>query len=58
MARIPLARPYWDAECEQAAIDALNSGRWVKGPQGKLFGEEFAEDMENASFQLKSHNDG
>ena len=22
------------------------------------FGEEFAEDMENASFQLKSHNDG
>ena len=43
MARIPLARPYWDAECEQAAIDALNSGRWVKGPQGKLFGEEFAE---------------
>ena len=22
------------------------------------FGEEFAEDMENASFQLKCHNDG
>ena len=43
MERIPLAKPYWDEECERAAIDALSSGRWVKGPQAKQFGEEFAE---------------
>ena len=43
MERIPLAKPYWDKECERAAIDALSSGRWVKGPQAKQFGEEFAE---------------
>lgn len=43
MERIPLAKPYWDKECERAAIDALSSGRWVKGPQARKFGEEFAE---------------
>ena len=42
MERIPLAKPYWDDECEGAALAALSSGRWVKGPQGRLFGEEFA----------------
>ena len=42
MRRIPLAQPYWDEECQKAAIDALSSGRWVKGPQAKSFGEEFA----------------
>ena len=42
MERIPLAKPYWDAECEKAAVAALNSGRWVKGPEAKAFGEEFA----------------
>ena len=42
MERIHLAKPYWDDECEQAAINALSSGRWVKGPQAKSFGEEFA----------------
>ena len=43
MERIPLAKPYWDKECERAAIDALSSGRWVKGPQARKFGEEFVE---------------
>lgn len=42
MPRIPLARPFWDEECEMAAVAALSSGRWVKGPQAKKFGEEFA----------------
>ncbi|MBA4695603.1 MAG: DegT/DnrJ/EryC1/StrS family aminotransferase [Candidatus Poseidoniales archaeon] len=42
MRRIPLAQPYWDEECQKAATDALSSGRWVKGPQAKSFGEEFA----------------
>ena len=42
MERIPLARPYWDEECEVAALFALRSGRWVKGPQAKALGEEFA----------------
>ena len=42
MERIPLAKPYWDDECEKAALATLSSGRWVKGPEGKKFGEEFA----------------
>ena len=42
MTRIALAKPYWDDECEKAAMSALSSGRWVKGPQAKAFGEEFA----------------
>lgn len=39
---IPMARPSWDDEMRQAAIDTLDSGRWVKGPHSKQFGEEFA----------------
>tara|TARA_Y100000766_G_scaffold276169_1_gene280041 strand:+ start:1234 stop:2286 length:1053 start_codon:yes stop_codon:yes gene_type:complete len=42
MNRVPLAKPFWDDECEKAAISALSSGRWVKGPQARKFGEEFA----------------
>jgi len=41
--RIPLARPSWTDEMRQAAMDTLDSGRWVKGPQGRAFAEEFAE---------------
>ena len=26
----------------EAAINTLDSGRWVKGPQGRAFAEEFA----------------
>ena len=40
--RIPLARPSWTEEMRHAAIETLDSGRWVKGPQGKAFAEEFA----------------
>ena len=40
--RIPLARPSWTNEMRQAAMDTLDSGRWVKGPQGRAFAEEFA----------------
>ena len=42
MNRVPLAKPFWDEECERAAISALSSGRWVKGPEARMFGEEFA----------------
>ena len=37
-----MARPSWDAEMRQAALDTLDSLHWVKGPQGKAFGSEFA----------------
>jgi len=42
MGRISIARPSWDDEMRQAAIDTLDSLRWVKGEQGKAFGHEFA----------------
>ncbi len=42
MNRVPLAKPFWDEECERAAISALSSGRWVKGPEARMFGKEFA----------------
>ena len=41
--RIPLARPSWTDEMRQAAIETLDSRRWVKGPQGRAFAQEFAE---------------
>ena len=41
--RIPLARPSWTNEMRNAAVNTLDSGRWVKGPQGRAFAEEFAE---------------
>lgn len=41
--RIPLARPSWTDEMRKAAINTLDSGRWVKGPQGRAFAEEFAQ---------------
>lgn len=40
--RIPLARPSWTDEMRQVAMSTLDSGRWVKGPQGRSFAEEFA----------------
>jgi len=42
MERLPMARPTWDDEMRQAALDTLDSLHWVKGPQGKAFGAEFA----------------
>ena len=41
--RIPLARPSWTDEMRKAAVSTLDSGRWVKGPQGRAFAQEFAE---------------
>ena len=41
--RIPLARPSWTDEMRAAAMNTLDSGRWVKGPQGRAFAEEFAD---------------
>ena len=40
--RIPLARPSWTDKMRKAAIHTFDSGRWVKGPQGRAFAEEFA----------------
>ncbi len=37
-----MARPSWDDEMRDAALHTLDSLHWVKGPQGKAFGEEFA----------------
>lgn len=41
--RIPLARPSWTEEMRTAAMATLDSGQWVKGPQGRAFAEEFAQ---------------
>ena len=35
---IPMARPSWNGEMREAAIQTLDSGRWVKGPHSKNFG--------------------
>jgi perosamine synthetase len=43
MERITMARPSWDEEMRDAAVTTLDSLHWVKGPQGKAFGNEFAE---------------
>ena len=42
-ALIPMARPSWNGEMREAAIQTLDSGRWVKGPHSKNFGQEFAD---------------
>ena len=42
MARIPLAKPVFDEEMANAAMAVLRSGRWVKGPEARAFGKEFA----------------
>jgi len=42
MKRIAMAQPSWDDEMRTAAMDTLDSLHWVKGPQGKAFGSEFA----------------
>ena len=41
--RIPLARPSWTEGMRDAAMTALDSGQWVKGPHGRAFAQEFAE---------------
>ncbi len=43
MSRIPLALPIWTDEMEKAALRVFASKRWVKGPESKAFGEEFAQ---------------
>mgnify|MGYP001199161653 FL=1 len=42
MDRIPTARPSWNDEMRRAAVDTLDSKRWVKGQKGQQFGEDFA----------------
>lgn len=41
--RIPLARPSWTEDMRDAAMKTLDSGQWVKGPNGRAFAQEFAE---------------
>ena len=43
MQRIPTARPSWNDEMRIAAIETLDSLKWVKGVKGKQFGLAFAE---------------
>jgi len=40
---VPLARMYIDDEMRNAAMEVLNSGKWIKGQHSKLFANEFAE---------------
>ena len=40
--RIPLARPFIDDKMKSAALEVLDSHRWVKGPRNISFGREFA----------------
>jgi len=40
--RIPMSRPWLDDEMQQAVSQVLESRRWVKGPESKAFGGEFA----------------
>ena len=42
MERIPTGRPSWNQEMRSAAMAVLDSKRWVKGAQGRAFGEAFA----------------
>lgn len=42
MDRIPTGRPSWNSAMRSAAVEVLDSKRWVKGPQGKAFGAAFA----------------
>jgi perosamine synthetase len=42
MQRVPMARPTWDDAMREAALATLDSGQWVKGPEGRAFGEAFA----------------
>ncbi len=43
MERIPTGRPSWNAAMRQAAVDTLDSKRWVKGPKVAAFGTAFAD---------------
>jgi dTDP-4-amino-4,6-dideoxygalactose transaminase len=42
MQRIPTARPSWNEEMRKAAIDTLDSKKWVKGDKVEQFGLQFA----------------
>ena len=37
-----MARPSWTKDMRAAALSTLDSLHWVKGPEGKAFGHEFA----------------
>jgi len=41
--KIPLARPVFDEEMRDAALEALRSERWVLGESVFRFEEEFAD---------------
>lgn len=37
-----MSRPSWDEDMREAALATLDSKRWVKGPQARVFADEFA----------------
>jgi len=51
MERIPTGRPSWNNAMRQAAVETLDSKRWVKGPKVAAFGAAFA----NHSGALNAH---
>ena len=40
--KIPLGRMFINDEMREVVSDVLDSGRWIKGPHSKAFGEEWA----------------
>ena len=40
--KVPLGRMFINDEMRAVAAEVLDSGRWIKGPHGKAFGEEWA----------------
>ena len=41
--KVPLGRMHIDDEMREATLRILNSGQWIKGPESKAFGQEWAE---------------
>lgn len=41
--KVPLGRMHIDDEMREVTLRILNSGHWIKGPESKAFGQEWAE---------------
>ena len=41
--KVPMGRMFIDDEMREATLRILNSGYWIKGPESKAFGSEWAE---------------
>ena len=41
--KVPMGRMFIDDEMRETTLRILNSGYWIKGPESKAFGKEWAE---------------